>query len=51
MNLVKKIALVFVATAFLAGSLGGCKKEETAGEKVDKAVDSVKKEAEKAAPK
>ena len=28
MQLVKKIALVFIASTVLAGSLAGCKKEE-----------------------
>jgi hypothetical protein len=47
MNLVKKFALSFVALAFVAGTLGGCAKEETAGEKLDKAVDGAKKELPK----
>ncbi len=47
MNLVKKFALALVATAFVAGTLGGCKKEETAGEKLDKAVDGAKSEMPK----
>jgi len=46
MKLVKRIALASVALAFVAGTLGGCK-EETAGEKVDKAVEDAKKELPK----
>lgn len=47
MNFAKKIAFVVVAAAVVAGTLGGCKKEETAGEKLDKAVEGAKKEMPK----
>ena len=42
MSMIKKFALVFVASAFVVGGLGGCKKEETPGQKLDKAVDNAK---------
>lgn len=58
MTSVKKFALAAVALAFVAGTLGACKKEETPGTKLDNAMDKAKeagadakKEAEKAAPK
>ena len=44
----RKIALLFVAAAFVAGGLGGCGKEETPGQKFDKGAKKPGEEMEKA---
>ena len=46
----KKLMLIALA-AMLAIPFVGCKKEETLGDKIDAAVDTAKKEADKAADK
>ena len=50
MQIVKKMALVLVASAFVAGALAGCG-EKTTGEKVGEKVDAAKDDAKDAAPK
>ena len=51
MNVSKKILLGLVASAFLAGSLTACKKEETPGTKLDKAMDGAAKAVDANKPK
>ena len=46
----KKLMLIALA-AMLAIPFVGCKKEETIGDKIDAAVDTAKKEADKALDK
>jgi hypothetical protein len=47
MRISKKLVLVLVASSFVAVGLGGCKKEETPGQKVDNAVEKAKEGFEK----
>ncbi len=43
---ISKVAFAVVVASFVVAGLGGCKKEETPGEKLDHAADKAKSAAE-----